>query len=127
MDNKNEFKFLNGQILVYCGGLIFNHSSVNNNVLTLMEVCMRKILLTALLALSPVAFAGPECTTADKAEWQDKDQFQENLKAQGYDIKKFKVTEGNCYEIYGWNKDKQKVEIYYNPVTGAVVKEEIED
>ena len=88
---------------------------------------MRKILLTALLALSPVAFAGPECTTADKAEWQDKDQFQENLKAQGYEIKKFKVTSGNCYEIYGWNKDKQKVEIYYNPVTGAVVKEEIED
>ena len=45
---------------------------------------MRKLLLTALIALSPVAFAGPECTTADKAEWQDKDQFQENLKAQGY-------------------------------------------
>lgn len=88
---------------------------------------MRKILLTALVLLAPVAFADPECTTADKSEWQDKEKFQEMLKKQGYEIKVFKVTEGNCYEIYGWNKDKQKVEIYYNPVTGAVVKEEIED
>lgn len=88
---------------------------------------MRKILLLALFAISPLAVAGPECTTADKSEWQDQKAFQEKLKAEGYDIKKFKVTPGNCYEIYGWNKDKQKVEIYYNPVTGAVVKEEIED
>ena len=83
---------------------------------------MRKRLLIALALLSPAALAGPECTTADKSEWQDK-----NLKAEGYKIKVFKVTEGNCYEIYGWNQEGQKVEIYHNPVTGDVVKEEIED
>lgn len=88
---------------------------------------MRKMLLTALVMLSPAVLAGPECTTVDKAEWQDKGEFQENLKAEGYKIKVFKVTEGNCYEIYGWNKEEQKVEIYFNPVTGDVVKEEIED
>ncbi len=88
---------------------------------------MRKILLGALVVLSPAALAGPECTTADQSEWLDKAEFQENLKAEGYKIKVFKVTEGNCYEIYGWNKEEQKVEIYYNPVTGDVVKEEIED
>ena len=32
-------------------------------------------------------------------------------KAQGYKIKKFKV-DGNCYEIYGHNKEGKKVEIY---------------
>lgn len=88
---------------------------------------MRTKLLFALIALSPAAFAGPECTTADKAEWLDKEKFQEDRKAEGYEIKKFKVTDGNCYEIYGWNKAKEKVEIYYNPVTGAVVKEEIDN
>lgn len=88
---------------------------------------MRNIFLAALFLSAPMAFAGPECTTADQSKWQDKEKFQEKLKAEGYDIKKFKVTKGNCYEIYGWNKDKQKVEIYYNPITGAVVKEEIED
>lgn len=88
---------------------------------------MRKILLTGLVLMAPVAFAGPECTTADQSQWQDKEKFQEKLKKEGYEIKKFKVTAGNCYEIYGWNKAKQKVEIYYHPITGAVVKEEIED
>ena len=88
---------------------------------------MRKMLLLSLALSSPLAFAGPECTKADKAEWQDQAKFQEDLKAQGYEIKKFKVTGGNCYEIYGWDKDKRKVEIYFDPVSGKAVKEEIED
>lgn len=87
---------------------------------------MRKLLLSLVL-VSPLAVAGPQCTTADKAQWQDQAKFQENLKAQGYEIKKFKVTDGSCYEIYGWNKDKQKVEIYFDPVSGNAVKTEIED
>ncbi|MWV11993.1 PepSY domain-containing protein [Pseudomonas sp. R-28-1W-6] len=87
---------------------------------------MRNVLLLSLAIASPLAFAGPQCTTADKAQWQDEAKFQENLKAEGYEIKKFKVTSGNCYEIYGWNKDKQKVEIYFDPVTGKAVKSEID-
>ena len=88
---------------------------------------MRKLLLLSLVLASPLALAGPQCTTADKAQWQDQTKFQEDLKTQGYEIKKFKVTSGNCYEIYGWNKDKQKVEIYFDPVSGNAVKTEIED
>lgn len=87
---------------------------------------MRKLLLLSLLAASPLAIAGPQCTTTDKAQWQDQAKFQEELEKKGYNIKKFKVTAGNCYEIYGWDKDKRKVEIYFDPVTGKVVKEEIE-
>ncbi|WP_049631794.1 PepSY domain-containing protein [Cellvibrio sp. pealriver] len=88
---------------------------------------MRKLLLTSLVLLSPFAVAGPECTTVEKSQWLDQTKFQDDLKAKGYEIKVFKVTDGNCYEIYGWNKEKQKVEIYFNPVTGEIVKEEIED
>lgn len=84
-------------------------------------------LLLSLVLTSPLAFAGPECTTTDQAQWQDQAKFQDNLKAQGYEIKKFKVTKGNCYEIYGWNTDKQKVEIYFDPVSGKAVKTKIED
>ncbi len=87
---------------------------------------MRKFLLISLLIASPLALAGPQCTTADRAQWQDPAKFQEQLKAQGYQISKFKVTDGNCYEIYGFDKDKRKVEIYHDPVTGKAVKTEIE-
>ncbi|OEC33559.1 hypothetical protein SAMN05216600_11030 [Pseudomonas cuatrocienegasensis] len=88
---------------------------------------MRKLLLLSLALASPLTFAATECTTADKAQWQDQDKFQADLKAQGYKINKFKVTSGNCYEIYGFNKEGQKVEIYFDPVDGKVVKSEVED
>ncbi len=80
----------------------------------------------ALLTLTALpAWAGPQCTTADRKQWQNPRQFEQKLKAEGYDIRRFQVTEGNCYEIYGWNKDRQKVEIYFDPVTGRAVKTEI--
>jgi hypothetical protein len=87
---------------------------------------MRRLLLSLLL-LSPAAFAGPECTSADPAQWQDQEAFQKSLEAEGYKIKTFKVTSGNCYEIYGWNKEGKKVEIYFDPVSGEPVKANIED
>ena len=42
-----------------------------------------------------------------------------------YKIAKFKV-DGNCYEIYGTNKDGKKVEIYFDTRSLDVVKAEIE-
>lgn len=89
---------------------------------------MRAMLLVPVLvfAVSPV-FAKTQCTTADKSTWQDQEKFQQQLKDQGYKINKFQVTKGNCYEIYGYDKDGRKVEIYHDPVTGKAVKTEIED
>jgi hypothetical protein len=74
-----------------------------------------------LLALN-TAHAKTVCTTEPKSSWKDQKTFQQELSAT-YKIKVFKVTEGNCYEIYGHNKDGQRVEIYFNPVTGAMVKQ----
>lgn len=89
---------------------------------------MRKLfLLVPFLIASPLALAGPQCTTAERSTWQDQGKFQEQLKAQGYQISKFKVTDGNCYEIYGFDKDKRKVEIYHDPVSGKAVKTEMKD
>ncbi|TLP60012.1 MULTISPECIES: PepSY domain-containing protein [Pseudomonas] len=88
---------------------------------------MRTFLALALLLGSTGAFAATQCTTADKSTWQDSQAFQAKLKEQGYEIKKFKVTKGNCYEIYGLDKDGRKVEIYHDPVSGKAVKTEIED
>lgn len=85
---------------------------------------MKKIILTlfALSVLSAPAFAGPTCTESEKSTWMNQETFKKDLVKQGYKIKKFKVTTGNCYEIYGWDKDSKKVEIYFNPITAKVVK-----
>jgi len=87
---------------------------------------MRHLLVT-LLFISSVAVAGPDCSTEDQSQWKEQEAFKKSLEAQGYKIKKFKVTSGNCYEIYGWDKEGKKVEIYFNPVTGEPVKTNIED
>ena len=85
-----------------------------------------KTLMTLLLTvLATHAVAAVDCTKEPKDKWKNQDAFKKELEAT-YKIKNFKVTAGNCYEIYGWNKAGKKVEIYFNPVNGSIVKERIE-
>lgn len=90
---------------------------------------MRKIIagVVALAALAPfAAVAGPTCTTEAKDKWMTEDAMKAKVAEMGYQkIKTFKVS-GSCYEIYGYTKDNKKAEVYFNPVTGAVVKSEID-
>lgn len=86
---------------------------------------MKKLLTLGLMSLAFISCTKKtECTTQDKSNWQDQETFKSKLVTEGYKIKEFKVTEGNCYEIYGWDKDQNKVEIYFNPVDGEIVKKE---
>lgn len=86
---------------------------------------MKSFFLISLLTFfAGVATAGPKCTTEAKDKWKDQKAFEKELQDQGYKIKLFKVTDGHCYEIYGWDKAGKKVEIYFNPVSGEIVKEE---
>ena len=81
--------------------------------------------LSLAVALPGAAWAGANCKAHPKAEWMKESDARAQLEAQGYKIKKFKV-DGNCYEIYGQNKEGKKVEIYYDTKTLAVVKSEID-
>ncbi|MDQ0457133.1 PepSY domain-containing protein [Rhizobium paknamense] len=74
-----------------------------------------------LSALPVLAHASPSCTTEPKAKWMSEDAMKAKIDAAGYKVKTFEVT-GNCYEIYGHDKDGKRVEIYFNPVTGDIVK-----
>jgi len=83
-------------------------------------------LLMALLALTPLqAAAGADCAVHPKSEWVPEDTLKQVLNEEGYSIKKFKV-DGNCYEIYGYNRQGKKVEIYFDTKTLAIIKAEIE-
>ena len=81
--------------------------------------------LMAAVGFSGAAFAKADCTAHPKSEWMKESDARAQLEGQGYKIKKFKV-DGNCYEIYGSDKDGKKVEIYYDTKTLAVVKSEVE-
>lgn len=84
---------------------------------------MFKTLTAATLFLAAVgsAVAGPTCNVP-KDQWMKEADFKARLEAQGYQIKTFKVSKGQCYEIYGFDKDQKRVEIYFDPATAAVLE-----
>lgn len=78
----------------------------------------------ALLALLPLyAQAAADCPVHPKEEWASEETLKKALTDEGYTIKKFKI-DGNCYEIYGRNKEGKKVEIYFDTKTLAIIKAE---
>ena len=96
---------------------------------------MRNILVPSALALSlaataaavMIAFAGPAsagpvCTTAPRAQWLTEAQMRARIAQMGYTrIRVFQVS-GSCYEIYARAPNGRRAEVYFNPVTGAVVQ-----
>lgn len=88
---------------------------------------MTKPLIALCLSAATVsAFAGAKCEKHPADQQIPAEKFQQQLKEQGYTIKKFKA-EDNCYEIYGTNKEGQKVEIYFDTKTGQPVKTEVKN
>ena len=79
------------------------------------------ILIATMLTLSNLAFAKKNCTTEPKSKWMEESVFKAKMESEGYKIRKFKQP-GTCYEIYGQNPEGKNVEVYFNPVTGKVVK-----
>lgn len=86
----------------------------------------RLALLLAVSAVSGSALAGADCKKHPKSEWLSQADAKAKIQAQGYKIRKFKV-DGNCYEIYGWNREGKKAEIYFDTKTLEVMKAEIEE
>jgi hypothetical protein len=86
---------------------------------------MNKLVVAPLLlvaaAFSASALAAPQCTTAPRAQWLTEAAMKQKVVDQGYQIKTFQVS-GNCYEIYGKDKAGNKVEIYFDPTDGHIVK-----
>lgn len=78
----------------------------------------RIILALPLIALAAPAFAEPSCKTpaTPLPMWQVAKHFEDA----GGEIANLKVTNG-CYEIYGKTGGK-KVELFFDPETGAQIK-----
>ena len=67
--------------------------------------------------------ASPNCTSESKEKWLSETAIRAKIDSLGYKYKVFKLTAGNCYEVYGRDKAGQRVEVYFHPITGAIVEE----
>ena len=80
------------------------------------------ILIAAMAA--ETAIAGANCPKYEKSQWMSEAEAKSKIEAQGYKIDKFKI-DGNCYEIYGTNKEGKKAEVYFDAKNLDIVKAEI--
>ncbi|MBT9487513.1 MAG: PepSY domain-containing protein [Rubrivivax sp.] len=90
---------------------------------------IRTPLILAGLLAAGTATAGPKCTDEPQARWLTEAQMTQKFQALGYrdDVKKLHVSKGQCWEIYGHDKAGKKVEIYFHPITGAIVEANVKD
>ena len=86
---------------------------------------MRTILNLAAVAAFPAiaATAEPQCTSQPQSAWLPEAAIKDKAHAAGHKISVFKKTPGNCYEVYGRNASGKRIEIYYNPMNGDIIKE----
>ncbi len=66
-----------------------------------------------------------KCTDAAQASWMSEDATKDLLLKQGYkEVREIEVTDGHCYEVYAVDAQDEKVELYLDPTSGAVVAKE---
>jgi len=102
------------------------------NKLTLTSVL--GITTFSLMSLfSHAAWAGADCPEAPKDTWMSELDIQKKIVNEyGFSIQKFKIDD-NCYEIYGKKPNDEKegefkrIEVYFNPVNGDIVKQKEKD
>ena len=86
---------------------------------------MRLTLIAAaalMIAAAMPALAEDRCTVPE-ADWRPVEELKANLSAKGWTISNVK-TEDGCYEVYGFDQDNKRAEVFFNPRTFEKVGEE---
>nr|CAA6822308.1 MAG: PepSY domain-containing protein [uncultured Thiotrichaceae bacterium] len=87
------------------------------------------LVLATTMFTATAAMAGPDCTEEPQDKWMSVMDMQKKIiNDDGFTIDMFKVTSGNCYEIYGkeqkeGSEEWTKTEIYFHPVSGEIVQQ----
>ena len=87
------------------------------------------LVLLALALAAGSAVAGPKCTEEPQAKWLSEQEMTRRFSELGFrdDVKKLHVSKGQCWEIYGHDRAGRKVEIYFHPITGAIVEATVKE
>jgi hypothetical protein len=84
------------------------------------------IVLVLAAAAPALAKGNSACGDAPRAQWLSEEAIKAKGVELGYEVRRVKVEDG-CYELYALDKNKAKVEVYLNPVTGALVNSKTQD
>jgi hypothetical protein len=94
---------------------------------------MRKFLIVSALTLATASAAGAALADSDdvrvdapREQWLSVSQIAEKFASQGYDVRSVEAEKGS-YEIKAISNDGRRFEIYAHPVTGEILKQEVDD
>tara|TARA_R110000787_G_scaffold63679_11_gene144054 strand:- start:145871 stop:146158 length:288 start_codon:yes stop_codon:yes gene_type:complete len=68
---------------------------------------------------------GNRCN-APMAEWQPRENLQQKLEAEGWQVKRIKTDDG-CYEVYAIDKDGNRIEAYFDPKSLKMLRKKSDD
>ena len=71
---------------------------------------------------SALAESSPDCTREPASNWIPEPEMHARIQRLGYRFDVLKKTPGGCYEIYGRDALGKRVEVYFNPVNGEIVR-----
>lgn len=94
---------------------------------------MKTTLLTATLlaALVPAGAALADdddraCGNAPRDQWMSEDALKARVTELGYQVRGIDTDDG-CYEVYAVDGNGVRSEIYFNPVSGEIVRNKADD
>jgi hypothetical protein len=67
------------------------------------------------------AIASQDCPAVPRDQWMSDAAITEKAKEFGYEVRSIKADDG-CLEAYAVDKTGKRVEIYFHPDTGEVLK-----
>ena len=87
------------------------------------QATLAGVLLTGLLLGGPVFAEETMCPRAPDAKLMTKDQLMAKAKAAGYDVRGIQPR-GGCWELKGFDKNGNRVELHIDPVTAEIKQDE---
>ncbi len=78
---------------------------------------MKKLLLSLIVCpMSSVLADGNYKCEVPKAEMRPQMELQKKLKSEGWKVRMVQTLNG-CYEVYGFDSNKKRVEAFFDPKT----------
>lgn len=91
-----------------------------------LRAVLPSVLFGAATSFGGAAFAaGPTCAEVRDESWMPPEAVRERVETLGYTIEDMSVSDGNCYEVKGFNVQGKSVMTYLDPRTGDIVQEDV--
>jgi hypothetical protein len=80
-------------------------------------------MLFALMCTSAVAAAAQPCTSEPRSKWLERESVRVQVEALGYKVIEIEVENG-CYAVEVRDKNGKELDLFIDPVSGKIVRQE---